>query len=93
MKRAVLVLIAGLGASVAIAQDPQRGQQLYENYCLSCHYERIHKRDPSRSLVRSLTNLRVEVARRAEQVPAPLSPQDVDDIAEYLNRSHYRFEK
>ena len=87
------VLVAGLAATgiLAIAQDAGRGRQLYETHCLSCHYERIHKRDPSRSLVRSLTGLRVEVARRSEQVPARLSPEDVDDIADYLNRSHYRF--
>jgi hypothetical protein len=31
------------------------------------------------------------VARRAEQVTPRLSIEDLDDIAEYLNRSHYRF--
>ena len=93
MKRIAPVIVIGLLAGAALAQDPQRGQQLYETHCLSCHYERIHKRDPSRSLVRSLSGLRVEVARRAEQVTPRLSLEDLDDIAEYLNRSHYRFEK
>ena len=83
----------GLLAFCALAQDAQRGGQLYETHCLSCHYERIHKRDASRSLVRTLTGLRVEVARRAEGVTPRLSIEDLDDIAEYLNRSHYRFEK
>lgn len=93
MKRVVLALVTGLLIGPALAQDSQRGQRLYETHCLSCHYERIHKRDPSRSLVRSLPGLRVEVARRAEQVTPRLSIEDLDDIAEYLNRSHYRFEK
>ena len=65
MKRPLIALALALVATLAFAQDTRRGQQLYENHCLSCHYERIHKRDPSRSLVRSLTGLRVEVARRA----------------------------
>jgi len=43
--------------------------------------------------VRSLAGLRVEVARRAEQLTPRLSIEDLDDISEYLNRSHYRFEK
>ena len=93
MKSGLIVLAACMLASSAFAQDAQRGRQLYETHCLSCHYERIHKRDPSRSLVRSHTGLRVEVARRAEQVKVQFSPEDVDDIAEYLNRSHYRFGK
>ncbi len=92
MKRTIAIVI-GLLASPALAQDAQRGRQLYETHCLSCHYERIHKRDPSRSLVRSLPALRVEVARRAEQLASRLSIEDLDDIADYLNRSHYRFEK
>ncbi len=72
------------------AQDPGRGRQLYETHCTSCHYERIHKRDASRSLIQSLTELRLQVARWAAQVQRPLAPGEVDDIAEYLNRSHYR---
>ena len=93
MRKTSAMLAIAAFAGPVLAQDPQRGRQLYEMHCVSCHYDRIHKRDPSRSIVRSLTALRVEVARRAEQVKRPFSPEDVDDIAEYLNRSHYKFEK
>ena len=86
-------LVALLASWPALAQDAQRGRQLYETHCLTCHYERIHKRDRAKSLVRSLAGLRVEVARRAEQLTPRLSIEDLDDISEYLNRSHYRFEK
>ena len=86
------ITLLALFALSALAQDAQRGRQLYETHCLSCHYERIHKRDASRSLVRTLTGLRVEVARRAEGLTPRLSIEDLEDIAEYLNRSHYRFE-
>jgi hypothetical protein len=75
----------------ALAQDAGRGKALYETHCLTCHYERIHKREPARSLVRTLPQLRVEVARRAELTKRPFSVEDLDDIAEYLNQSHYRF--
>ena len=93
MKRALLALAAGLLAALAFAQDTRRGQQLYENHCLSCHYERIHNRDPSRSKIRSFTGLQVEVGRWAEQVKPRLAIEDLEEIAEYLNRSHYRFAK
>jgi cytochrome c2 len=78
-------------AGPSAAQDAARGQELYQNNCLTCHYERIHKRDPSRSLVKSLPQLRVEVVNRAALTKQPFSPADLDDFAAYLNRSHYRF--
>ena len=86
-------LLLGVLAPAAQAQDAARGKALYETHCLTCHYERIHKRDPARSLVRSLPQLRVEVARRAEQAGRRFSAEDVDDVAEYLNQSHYRLAK
>jgi mono/diheme cytochrome c family protein len=89
---AVAVLCA-LIALPAAAQDPRRGQELYELHCLTCHYERIHNRDPSRSLVRSFTQLRVEVANRAALTEQRFTVEDLDDLAEYLNRTHYRFRK
>ena len=89
-----LKLAAGLAfvlaAIAAAAQDAQRGKALYETHCLACHYERIHQRDPSRSLVRSFAALRTEVANRAALAGRPFTIEDLDDIAEYLNRSYYR---
>jgi hypothetical protein len=40
-----------------------------------------------------LAALRVEVARRAAQTARAFTLEDLDDIAEYLNRAHYKFEK
>lgn len=95
-RAAALAAAAALGAvfaPAAQAQDADRGRLLYETHCLGCHYERIHRRAPERALVKSLAALRLEVARRAALVPRRFSPDELDDIAEYLNRSHYRFEK
>ena len=88
--KAALALVVVVLATPTWAQDAQRGRELYETHCLSCHYERIHRRDPSRSLIRTLAQLRVEVANRAAQTGRPFTLEDLDDIAEYLNRSHYR---
>ena len=93
MTRAFALLVLAALAFPGWAEDAGRGRQIYETHCLSCHYERIHKRDPSRSLIKSRTALRVEVGRWAAQVKRPFTPEDVDDVAEYLNRSHYRLEK
>ena len=90
--KAVIFLVFAL-AMPAWAQDAQRGKLIYETQCLSCHYERIHNRDASRSLIRSLAQLRIEVAQRAAQTRQRFTVEDLDDISEYLNRSHYRLEK
>jgi mono/diheme cytochrome c family protein len=90
--RTILALFL-MAASLGWAQDARRGQLLYETHCLSCHYERIHSRDPSRSLVRTFTQLRLEVAQRAANTGQRFTIADLDDLAEYLNRTHYRLEK
>jgi mono/diheme cytochrome c family protein len=87
--RAALAILL-LAAAPAWPQDAKRGAQLYETHCLSCHYERIHKRDAARSLIRTPGQLRTEVAQRAAQTGRPFTLEDLDDIAEYLNQSHYR---
>ena len=90
MTGAALLLAAALPAW---AQDAARGKEIYETQCVGCHYQRVHERDRSRSRVQSLAQLRAEVARWAQQVKRPFTLEDLDDLAEYLNRSHYRFEK
>ena len=92
MKKAMVFLLTTL-ALPAWAQDARRGQALYELHCLTCHYESIHKRDPARSSVKSLAQLRAEIEQRAALTKQRLTAQDLDDIAEYLNRSHYRLAK
>jgi mono/diheme cytochrome c family protein len=86
------VLLALL-ALPAGAQDAQRGKELYDTHCLACHYERIHRRDPSRTLVKTLAQLRLEVAQRAAGTGQRFTLEDLEDIAEYLNRSYYRLAK
>jgi mono/diheme cytochrome c family protein len=93
MKKAFAIAALAALALPLQAQDAERGKLLYETHCLSCHYERIHKRDAAHSTIRSHTALRVTVGRWAEQVKRPLSIEDTEDIAEYLNRSHYKLDK
>ncbi len=92
MKRPLLLLLV-LAPLSAAAQDAARGRELYETRCLACHYERVHKREPARSLIKSHAGLRVEVAKRAAQSGGQFTVEDLDDIAEYLNRSYYKLQK
>lgn len=81
-------------ASPALAQQQApRGQLLYETYCGGCHYEKVHERPRSRSLVKSQAGLRTQVMRWAPQTKYRFSSEEVEAVVEYLNRSHYKLEK
>lgn len=75
------------------AQDAERGRVLYETFCMTCHYERVHERSRERSVVKSYADVRKQAARWSERTRMRFTPEDVDDVAEYLNRSHYKFQK
>lgn len=102
MMNAALALVAALACAPAAqaqaqaqvqaqVQDLELGRLLYQIHCISCHYEHIHERDRSKSLVRSLPELRTEVGNRAKLTRREFTPQELDDIAAYLDRRHYRF--
>jgi len=89
----VTLLFAAGSAAAQTAADPARGKSLYETHCGGCHYERLHDRPRERSIVHTLAELRSQVAQRAALTGRPFTLQDLDDIAEYLNQSHYGFTK
>jgi len=93
MRPASVFLLALLAALPAAAQDPARGRLLYETHCLSCHYERIHDRDAAHSRIVTRAGLLAEVSERAALTRQPFTRDDLEDIAEYLDRSHYRLKK
>lgn len=87
MKRALCFLLS-LAALPALAQD---GKLLYETHCGGCHYERVHQRAPERRQVKSLADLRDQVARWAPQTKRKLTLEEREAIVQYLNDSHYGF--
>jgi len=88
MKRLFLAL--AFASLPAAAQDAERGKLVYETQCGGCHYERVHQRDRAKSGVKSLSDLRDQVVLRAGQTGRPFTLEDLEDVAEYLNRSYYR---
>jgi mono/diheme cytochrome c family protein len=81
----LLLLVLPVAAS---AQDAERGRLLYQTYCGGCHYERVH--DRLRTEVKDLSDLRDMVARWAPQTKGSFTLEQREDIAQYLNESHYR---
>jgi len=88
MKR--LALLIAFVSLPAAAQDAGRGKLVYETQCGGCHYERVHQRERSKSRVQTLADLRDQVVLRAGQTGRPFTLEDLEDVAEYLNRSYYR---
>ena len=87
MKHALLSLV--FCPLLAWGQDAARGKALYETYCGGCHYERVHQR--LRSEVKELADLRDMVARWAPQTKRQFTLDEIEDVVQYLNQSHYRF--
>jgi len=76
-----------LGAGPALAADPQQGKLLYETYCGTCHYEKLHERRTTD--IKTIAALKVAVAKWSLQTKRTFTPAELDDVAEYLNQSHY----
>ena len=73
-----------------LAAHPQeRGRLLYETHCGTCHYERVHQR--IRSDVKDLADLRDTVSRWAKQTKHRFTLDEIEEVVQYLNQSHYRF--
>ena len=89
MRSADICICAALlfGAGPALAADPQQGKLLYETYCGTCHYEKLHERKTTD--IKTMAALEVAIAKWALQVKRSFTPAELDDIAEYLDQSHY----
>ena len=93
LKKSIASLALALLAlpAQAQAQDLQRGKLLYETHCATCHTEKLHQRD--KTVVKSMADLRDQVVRWAKQTKRSFTLDELEDIALYLNQSHYRLVK
>lgn len=69
--------------------DPERGRLLYENHCGACHESSVHIREVQAA--ESLDAVRAQVAHWQEVLRLQWSPEDVGDVAEYLNAAWYHY--
>jgi mono/diheme cytochrome c family protein len=75
--------------SIAAPADTERGRLLYENHCRSCHESNVHIRQTKAA--KSLKAVRADVVRWQEALTLQWSPDDVGDVAEYLNDTWYHY--
>ena len=98
VSQAVAAVVAGVStllvAPAAVAQqDAARGRVLYETYCGACHYEKVHERPRSRSLVKSQADLRAQVMRWAPQTMRAFTTEEIEAVVSHLNNTHYKLAK
>ncbi len=96
MHHSLLVALCLSGAcacacpSLACAVDTRRGQQLYENQCMSCHESVIHIRDDRRAS--NLGEVYWQTTRWAIDQQLEWRYEEVRDVAQYLNNRFYQFD-
>ena len=89
MNIALLGLITITACSKSSQDDPVvRGEQIHK-VCLPGHNTTLYV-SPQRK-IKSLPELREEVARWGDYYNPALSQQDVDDVTAYLNAKFYNF--
>ena len=79
---------AGWGAELP---NLERGRALYENHCVACHTPKVHRRVPRVPL--HTDDLRFIVTVWASQQGVRWSPEDIEDVVHFLDRTYYGFEK
>jgi len=76
-------------ATGAYVPDVNRGQILYERSCQTCHTPSIHSRPDRIPLTRDEMRGLVDHFRRTASLG--WTPEELEDVVEYLNRTRYRF--
>jgi len=79
---------AALPAVAAETPNGERGRRLYENHCVVCHTSKVHRRIPPMPI--DLKDLRVIVSSWAREEKLGWTPDDVEDVVTYLDRTFYR---
>ncbi len=85
-----LSVILSIFVSVpALAENFERGQDLYEDQCGECH-SNLDTPNKTRK-VKTLSALRERIASWAAHTGSEWGNSELDDVSSYLNKSFYHF--
>ncbi len=87
------VVLLGLPALSAGQDVPslERGRALYENHCVLCHTQKVHRRVPPMPI--NVRDLRGIVSSWAREQNLRWSQADIEDVVQYLDRTHYQLDR
>ena len=91
MRRPALAWVLALALSVTLAhaQEPDRGEMLYQNHCTECHESTLHVRE--RTKVTMLADLEAAVRRWSDYKQLAWADAERNAVRDYLNQSFYGF--
>jgi mono/diheme cytochrome c family protein len=84
------VCLAALASPSATAENFERGKELYDHHCQSCHEDLMHAENRR---LKSLAELRKRVEAWAAHTGNDWRKDEVDDVLYYLNKRFYKFEQ
>lgn len=84
-----ILLWLAQSASFAVPADAERGRLLYENHCRSCHESNVHISEVQAA--QSFQALLAQVAHWQDVLKLEWGPEDVGDVAGYLNATWYHY--
>ena len=73
----------------ALAVNPERGRQLYENQCQACHSSLLHTKKARK--IETLGALQQRVATWGIHAGQDWGSDEVNDVTLYLERAFYHF--
>ena len=90
LKPLLLAAVSAISAGPSLAQVPDvaRGRLLYENHCVVCHTQKVHRRTPPMPM--DVQDLRRIVSSWAKEQNLRWSQADIEDVVHYLDRTHYQ---
>ena len=88
MKRS-LIFAALLATGSYTLADAERGQQLHDEHCMKCHDSGVYTRENRR--VADQAALVKQVKRCELNLGLRWFDNDINDVAQYLNQSFYKF--
>jgi mono/diheme cytochrome c family protein len=98
MKKLPLLLLVLFGITTVQAADLKRGKELHDQNCISCHAgimggnaDSIYTRENRR--IESYDALVRQVGRCKDNLGMSWPEEEVRDVAEYLNKQYYHFDK
>ncbi len=86
MYKIALSVALACGSAAAMAQN---AAALVQRDCMSCHGDEVYSR--SNRMVNSLDGLRHQIGRCHQATGKNWSPDQVEAVVQYLNRSYYKF--
>lgn len=87
LQTSTLALLLG-ALPAAQAADTERGKQLVDKHCTSCHDEKVYTRKNRR--ITTLDGLKKQVKRCELNLGLTWFDKDINDVVSYLNSTYYK---